>query len=69
MHPAVSHGRFFAYEVFRLKRGSKAALLVQVYITFAITGLQVIHAAGEDAFIGMRCNSSFCKPLPSLLKS
>ena len=67
MHPAVSHGRFFAYEVFRLKRGSKAALLVQVYITFAITGL--IHAAGEDAFIGTRCNSSFCKPLPSLLKS
>ncbi|KAK2461015.1 hypothetical protein APHAL10511_006956 [Amanita phalloides] len=46
----VSHGRFLAYDVFRLKRGSKAAYMVQLYTTFAITA--VIHVAGEYSLLG-----------------
>jgi len=48
--PAISHGRFLAYDVFRLKRGSKLALLVQVYTAFLVTGL--IHLAAEYSVIG-----------------
>ncbi len=36
--------------MFHLKRGSKLALLVQVYIAFLVTGL--IHVAGEFSLIG-----------------
>ena len=36
--------------MFRLKRGSKLALLVQLYTTFLVTGL--IHVAGEYSLIG-----------------
>ncbi|KAF8639109.1 hypothetical protein AX17_001724 [Amanita inopinata Kibby_2008] len=46
----VSHGRFLAYRVFRLKKGSTASFLVQVYITFLLSGL--VHLAGDYALVG-----------------
>lgn len=48
--PGVSHARFLAYDVLRLKRGTKASFLVQVYVAFAIAA--VIHVAGDYSLIG-----------------
>ncbi|KAF8626961.1 hypothetical protein AX15_004615 [Amanita polypyramis BW_CC] len=47
---AVSHGRFLAYDVLHLKKGSKASYLVQLYTTFAVTA--AIHVAGEYSMLG-----------------
>ena len=48
--PGVSHGRFLAYNVLRLQRKSKAAFLVQLYTSFAISA--VVHAVGDFALLG-----------------
>ncbi|KAM6492407.1 Membrane bound O-acyl transferase family domain containing protein [Amanita muscaria] len=46
----LSHGRFLAYRVLRLKKGSLASFLVQMYVGFAISAL--IHFGGEYSVLG-----------------
>jgi hypothetical protein len=46
----ISHGRFLAYDFFRLQKGSKAAFLVQLYTTFAVSAL--VHVGGEYPLVG-----------------
>ena len=46
----ASHGRYLAYDVLRLKKGTKVSFYVQIYVAFAISVM--IHVAGDYSLLG-----------------